>query len=131
MLKTDHEDASDLRRDGRTYFERDAGRTNDAPDALDATDDEDERDADDVRAAVDESARPSQLWLVAACVSLVAAAALWLLDHADAAFVVAALGVVAWFLNVRAQLRSKLPDEEEEDDEEEVAEDESEDVGEG
>ena len=47
----------------------------------------------------------------------------------DATFVAAALGVVAWFLNMRAKLRRDLP--EEEDEEEETAGDESEDVGEG
>ena len=49
----------------------------------------------------------SQWWLVAACVCLLAAVCLWLLGHADAAFVTAALGVLAWFLNVRSQLRQK------------------------
>ena len=43
--------------------------------------------------------------------SLVAAAlALWATLGADAAFVAAALGVVAWFLNVREQLKLKNPE---------------------
>lgn len=76
----------------------------DAPDVGDAPGEDEAGD----RASVDErpaAARPSQLWLVAACLCLLAAAALWLLDRADAAFVVAALGVISWFLNVRVQLR--------------------------
>jgi hypothetical protein len=78
----------------------------------DARDDEgadrfDRDAADDDPPAADAAAPPRfpQLWLVAACLCLLAAAALWLLGHADAAFVAAALGVVAWFLNVRVQLR--------------------------
>ena len=48
-----------------------------------------------------------QPWLVVACLLLVAAAALLLLSHADAAFVCAALGVSAWFWNVRGELKRK------------------------
>ena len=48
-----------------------------------------------------------QPWLVVACLLLAAAAALLLLSHADAAFVVAALGVSAWFWNVRGNLKRK------------------------
>lgn len=78
----------------------------------DALHEDDALDADD-EAGVDEGAadstpsEPTRLWLAAACACLLAAAALWLLDRADAAFVVAALGVVAWFLNVRVRLRRK------------------------
>ncbi|HEX6624391.1 MAG TPA: hypothetical protein VF064_11805, partial [Pyrinomonadaceae bacterium] len=71
------------------------------PDA--AVDDDDLPEAD----AADAAPRFPQLWQVAACLCLLAAAALWLLGHADAAFVAAALGVIAWFLNVRVQLRRK------------------------
>ena len=95
MLKADHENARDLRRDPDRVLDRDAA---DEDDALDAAGED---------ATADERSRASQLWLVAACVCLFAAAALWLLGHADAAFVVAALGVVSWFLNVRGQLRHK------------------------
>jgi hypothetical protein len=70
-----------------------------------------------------------QGWLAVACLLLLAAIFFFWRGLMDATFVAAALGVVAWFLNVRAQLRSNLP--EEEDKEEEAAGDESEDVGEG
>ena len=43
-------------------------------------------------------------WTAAAVVLLVAAALLLWLGYAEATFVVATLGVLAWFLNVRANL---------------------------
>ncbi len=58
-----------------------------------------------------------QGWLAVAGLCLAAAAAFWWRGLADAAFVVAALGVVAWFFNVRAQLHRKLNDKEEPDEE--------------
>ena len=70
-----------------------------------------------------------QGWLAVAGLFLLAAIFFLWRGLTDATFVAAALGAVAWFLNVRAQLRRKLPDEEE--DEPEVVEDDSEDVGEG
>lgn len=70
-----------------------------------------------------------QVWLAIAGLFLLAALFFLWRGLTDATFVSAALGVVAWFLNIRAQLRRNLPEEEEE--EEEVVEDESEDVGEG
>jgi len=45
-----------------------------------------------------------QWWSAAALLCVVAAGALLLLGRQDWAFAVAALGVVAWFMNVRAQL---------------------------
>lgn len=48
-----------------------------------------------------------QPWLVAACLLLAASAALLLLSHPDSAFVCAALGVSAWFWNMRAGLKRK------------------------
>ena len=48
-----------------------------------------------------------QPWLWAAGLGLVAAAALALVGNFDGAFVAAALGVLAWFLNVRARLRPR------------------------
>ncbi len=50
----------------------------------------------------------TQGWLVVAGLCFLAAVACWWRGFIDATFVVAALGVVAWFLNVRAQLRRKL-----------------------
>ena len=43
-------------------------------------------------------------WLIVACACIIVAAFMVLRGRLDAAFVVAALGVVAWFLNYRAQL---------------------------
>jgi hypothetical protein len=48
-----------------------------------------------------------QPWLVVACLLLAASVTLLLLSHDDAAFVCAALGVSAWFWNVREGLRRK------------------------
>jgi hypothetical protein len=48
-----------------------------------------------------------QPWFVVACLFLVASATLLLLSNPDAAFVCAALGVSAWFWNVRANLKRK------------------------
>jgi Flp pilus assembly protein TadB len=62
----------------------------------------------------DEEATPAggrfafeQAWLVVACALLVVAASLLYLGHPDAAFVTAALGVSAWFLNLRNGLKRK------------------------
>jgi hypothetical protein len=46
-----------------------------------------------------------QRWLIAAGVCLFVAAVVLLLGRMDAAFVVATLGVVAWFWNERNRLR--------------------------
>jgi hypothetical protein len=43
--------------------------------------------------------------MILAGICIVAAAILLILRRLDAAFVVAALGMVAWFLNYRAQLK--------------------------
>jgi hypothetical protein len=61
----------------------------------------------------------TQGWLVVAGLCLVAAAACWWRGFTDATFVAAALGIAAWFLNVRAQLRRKFPDAAAQEDEEE------------
>ena len=67
-----------------------------------------------------------QWWSVAALLCGVAAGALLLLGRHDWSFAVAALGVVAWFMNVRAQLHranvgrdaARAPDEDEDGDDE-------------
>jgi len=66
-----------------------------------------------------------QGWLAVACLLLLAATFFLWRGLTDATFVAAALGVVAWFLNVRAQLRRKFPVEEEESDEDSTEEDEA------
>jgi len=48
-----------------------------------------------------------QPWFFVACLLLVASAVLLVLSHPDAAFVCAALGVSAWFWNVRGNLKRK------------------------
>ncbi|HEX8922330.1 MAG TPA: hypothetical protein VF766_12720 [Pyrinomonadaceae bacterium] len=72
---------------------------------------------------------PMGIWTIAAAVCLIVAGLFLHRRNFDAAFVLAVLGVVAWFLNYRSQIRRKTvedkettPDEEEasdEDDEEE------------
>lgn len=44
------------------------------------------------------------LWIIIACACVIVAAFMVLKGRLDAAFVIAALGVVAWFLHYRAQL---------------------------
>jgi hypothetical protein len=73
--------------------------------AADAGDAGEERERDD--ATYDGFNVLKQPWLVVACLFLVASAILLLLSHPDAAFVCAALGVSAWFWNVRGQLKRK------------------------
>ncbi len=48
------------------------------------------------------------LWLALAGCCIAAAAVLMVLGHFDGAFVVAVVGMVAWFLNYRAQVSSSL-----------------------
>ena len=48
------------------------------------------------------------LWLALAGCCIAAAAVLMALGHFDGAFVVAVLGMVAWFLNYRAQVTKDL-----------------------
>jgi hypothetical protein len=53
---------------------------------------------------------PRGAWSVVAAVLLASALVLWATAGADAAFAAAALGLVAWFLNVREQLKLKNPE---------------------
>lgn len=63
-----------------------------------------------------------RIWIFVAAVLLIAAAALLWRNNLSAAFVTATLGACAWFLSYRAQLRTKMADNEqrpyEESDEE-------------
>ena len=43
-------------------------------------------------------------WIIIACVCIMVAAYMALSGRLEAAFVIAALGIVAWFLNYRAQM---------------------------
>jgi len=60
-------------------------------------------------------------WMIVAGVCIVVAAVFLLLGSMDAAFVVAVVGLIAWFLNHRMQMKSALAkqDAEEEKKEEE------------
>ncbi len=48
------------------------------------------------------------LWLALAGCCIAAAAVLMVLGHFDGAFVVAVVGMMAWFLNYRAQVSKSL-----------------------
>jgi hypothetical protein len=57
-------------------------------------------------------------WMFAAGICLIFAAILLARENMSAAFVAATLGVVAWFLNVRSQLkRTIIPSDDEVDEE--------------
>lgn len=43
-------------------------------------------------------------WIIVACACIIVAAFMVIRGRLEAAFVIAALGVVAWFLNYRAQM---------------------------
>jgi hypothetical protein len=69
-------------------------------------------------------------WIFAAGVCLISAAIFLVRDNMNAAFVAATLGLVAWFLNVRNQLkRTIIPADDEVDDEiEDEIDDESDEI---
>ena len=47
-------------------------------------------------------------WIIVACVCIIVAVFMVVGGRLDAAFVIAAIGVVAWFLNYRAQLSEAI-----------------------
>ncbi|HEX3230929.1 MAG TPA: hypothetical protein VHQ95_18270 [Pyrinomonadaceae bacterium] len=51
-------------------------------------------------------------WMIASASFLIVAAILLWRNNLSAAFVIAALGACAWFLSYRAQMRSKIVDDE-------------------
>jgi hypothetical protein len=53
-----------------------------------------------------------RLWMIASGILLVLAALFVWRNNLSAAFVTAALGACAWFLNYRAELRKKIEDDE-------------------
>ncbi len=59
-------------------------------------------------------------WTIAAVVLLLIAAVFLLRENYNAAFVAAALGAVAWFMNYRSQLRSTIIEPAETDEVEEA-----------
>ncbi len=73
------------------------------------------------------SSGPRQLWSVVAGLCLLVALLLWAFERTDAAFVLSALGLISWFLNVRRKLESEYPAiDRTPDEDEEVLEDEDE-----
>lgn len=67
------------------------------------------------------------LWTIASVLCLIVAALFLLRENYDAAFVSAALGAVAWFLNYRSQIRETIHEETETTlDERDASEDEDE-----
>ena len=52
-------------------------------------------------------------WMLVSVIGMVAAAILFLRDYQNAAFVVATLGAVAWFLSYRTKLRGAISDSDE------------------
>jgi Flp pilus assembly protein TadB len=44
-----------------------------------------------------------RIWIIIACVSAIVGGALLLLGKYDAAFIAGAIGIVAWFLNMRTR----------------------------
>ena len=58
------------------------------------------------------------VWLIASAVCIIIAAVFLLRGEFNAAFVVAVLGLVSWFLNYRAQVSRSLEAEDQGNDEE-------------
>jgi Flp pilus assembly protein TadB len=54
-----------------------------------------------------------RIWMILAAFLLIVAAVFLWGGNLSAAFVIATLGAVAWFLSYRSQLRAKIPIEEE------------------
>ena len=59
-------------------------------------------------------------WLLVSIFLMVGAAVAFVFRHVDAAFVLAALGAVSWFLGLRTDLKSKLPADEPDPEEDEA-----------
>lgn len=64
------------------------------------------------------------IWTIAAILLLIAAAVFLLRENYDAAFVLAALGAIAWILNYRFQIRGTINEETETTEDERDASDE-------
>lgn len=54
---------------------------------------------------------PMGIWTIASAVCLIVAGLFLYRRNFDVAFVLAVLGVIAWFLNYRSQIRPVTPDE--------------------
>jgi hypothetical protein len=67
------------------------------------------------------------VWTIASILFLIAAAIFLLRENYDAAFVLAALGALAWILNYRFQIRGKLKEETKTTEDERDASDDNED----
>ncbi len=49
--------------------------------------------------------KSEKTWQIASYLCLIAAVTCWLFEYADASFVVATLGILAWFVSLRQGLR--------------------------
>lgn len=67
------------------------------------------------------------IWTIASILCLIAGAIFLLRDNYDAAFVLAALGAIAWILNYRFQIRGTINEETETTEDEREVSDEDED----
>ena len=56
-----------------------------------------------------------RIWMILAALLLIVAAVLLWRGNLSAAFVIATLGAVAWFLNYRSQLRANVATDREDD----------------
>jgi hypothetical protein len=68
-----------------------------------------------------------RIWIIVSSLFLIAAAVFLWRNNLSAAFVVAALGAVAWFLSYRSQLRARLSATEHDSSEERITEETDED----
>lgn len=66
------------------------------------------------------------IWTIASILCLIVAALLLLRENYEAAFVLAALGAVAWILNYRSKIRGTIIEDKEIDDDERDASDDEE-----
>jgi uncharacterized MnhB-related membrane protein len=65
-------------------------------------------------------------WIIVSILCLLVAATFLLLDYQSVAFVVAALGAVAWFLSYRVKLSAMIDESTETTDEDDIPEDQDE-----
>lgn len=65
-----------------------------------------------------------RIWVVCSGICLLAAGVAILRHHVDAAFALAAIGTVAWFLDKRAEMQALIPKQDQDNDPEDENHDE-------
>jgi hypothetical protein len=60
-----------------------------------------------------------QFWMSVTVICIAGAAAAFGLDHYDAAFVIATIGALSWFLNYRVSAKNVIKEADQEDEHEE------------